>query len=517
MLLLRRPERPVWALLTLAGLADLVVFWRRFTSLFGCWHWEATEGREGPGIYAIWRLLHGYPLYEWPNRPPYTLTLYNFGFYHFYAAVMRVFGVNDEALLVAPRVLTLLAALLGGVLFARLAWSLAPVRGLSGKVAFGALCASVWFSTQLLAWWPFAIRPDLWALVVSLAGVGLVLRALESASAARFASASLVFFAAWCLKQSAVLSFLGSLAAVLLLTRKPRLLACLALPFACLAGLCLLLGGERYRLALLGAPALSRFRPGLLLEVASRALPQNLWMFGFAPLAFAVEARSGILIAWQRRSLAERALLVIGVVAVAFGILGLGREGANKNYLFEGYVVSALAAWVTLVRLLEQSRPPALLVLAAVLLVPWTLFPVAQILRPNHFGRTELCSEGSMSAHVALSTTVAHLPKPLYADHDILSQPWRSTDDHYPAIVLDGGWTSIAMREGFVPGGFLDAWLAEAHYASALVPDGTPLIAAWRARGITCSDFPELVEGVKFVVCRLPYAAAAAESRAVVH
>jgi hypothetical protein len=510
MLLLRRPERPVWALLTLAGLADLVVLWRRFSSLFGCWHWEGTEGREGPGIYAIWRLLHGYPLYEWPNRPPYTLTLYNFGFYHFYAAVMRVFGVNDEGLLVAPRVLTLVAALLGCALFARLAWSLAPVRGLPGKFAFGALCASVWFGTQLLAWWPFAIRPDLLALVVSLAGVGLVLRALESASTARFVGASLVFFAAWCLKQSAVLSFLGSLAAVLVLTRRPRWLVALALPFAGLAGLCLLLGGERYRLALLVAPALSRFRPALLFEVTLRALPQNLWMFGFAPIVFVLEARDGILGAWQRRSVAERALLVIGAVAVAFGILGLGREGANKNYLFDGYVVSALASWVTLVRLLDEARPArGLLALAAALLVPWTLFPLAQLLQPNRFGRTELCNESNPAPLVALSDTVTRLPKPLYADHDVFSQPWRSTDDRYPAVVLDGGWHGIAMREGFIPHGFLDAWLAQQHYASALVPDGTPLVASWRARGIPCSAFPELVQGLQYVTCRLPYAATA--------
>src|SRR3954462_11344141 len=111
--LLRRPARLYWALFVSSGVGALAVFYLRASSVLRCWHWEITDGREGPGIYALWRVLHGYPLYEWPHRPPYSLTLYNFGFYYFYAGVMRLLGVNDEGLLLAPRALTLLAAGLG--------------------------------------------------------------------------------------------------------------------------------------------------------------------------------------------------------------------------------------------------------------------------------------------------------------------------------------------------------------------------------------------------------------------
>jgi hypothetical protein len=515
MLSLRRRALPFWALFTIAGLGSLVVLWMRFSSLLRCWHWEIAEGREGPGIYAIWRVLHHYPLYEWPNRPPYSLTLYNFGFYHFYAAIMRVIGASDEGLLLGPRLLTLSGSLLGAALFARLAWSLAPVRDLAGKIALGALCVGVWFGTQLLAWWAFSIRPDVWGLLLGFAGVALVLRALESDSPVTSLLASFVFFVAWSLKQSAIMSFFGSLVAVFVLRRRIRHLAALAGPFAILVALCLLFGGERYRISILVAPAISRFRWGLFQEVLSRALPQNVWAFGFAPLAFLIEARKGFVAAWRRRPLAEQALLLIGVSAVALGLTGLGREGANKNYLFDGYAVSALASWVTLVRLLgAEPVPRGTLLFGAILLVPWAAFPVAQLAGGGRLGRVEFC--GAPEPVLAeLEQTIDHLPKPLFTDNDVFAQPWHSTNDRYPAVVLDGTWADIAVREGFVPHGFLDAWLAERHYASAVVPDGIPLVEAWRARGVSCSEFPEMVHGSKLAICRLPYAASGREPSAV--
>lgn len=506
--LLRRPARLYWALLVTSALGALVVFYLRASSLLRCWHWEITDGREGPGIYALWRVLHGYPLYEWPHRPPYSLTLYNFGFYYFYAGVMRVLGVNDEGLLLAPRALTLLAAGLGAALFARLAWLYAPARGPGAKVALGAFSFCVWFGTQFLSWWPFDIRPDLWALLIGLAGVGLVLRGLARESLWTFVAASLVFWCAWAVKQSAILSFLGSLSAVFVLKRSFRQLSALAVPFAVLTALSLLLGGERYRFSILVAPAISRYRFSIWLEVLSRALPQNAWLFGFAPCVFLLDARRGFAAAWRRRPEAEQALLVIGAVAVGLGIAGLGREGANKNYLFDGYVTSALAGWLTLVRLLEtEAAPREALLLGATLLTPWALFPFAQLAWPGRLGRIELCTAAGVPELARAANAVSRLPRPLYADHDVFSQPWRSTDNHYPAVVLDGTWSGIAVREGLAPHDFLDAWLAERHFATALVPAGVPQIETFRARGAACSDLPDLVSGIKFVVCRLPYAA----------
>jgi hypothetical protein len=311
------------------------------------------------------------------------------------------------------------------------------------------------------------------------------------------------------------LSFLGSLCAVVVLTRNVRRVAALGLPFAVLTALSLLLGGERYRFSILVAPAISRYRFSLWAEVLSRAVPQNAWLFAFAPCVFLLDARHGFAAAWRSRPLAERAMLLIAVVAFVLGVAGLGREGANKNYLFDGYVTSALAGWFTLVRLLEREPVPRkVLLFGLVLLTPWSLFPFAQLAWPGHLGRSELCTDASARELAAVADAVSRLPQPLYADHDIFTQPWRATGNRYPAVVLDGTWSGIAVREGLAPRDFLDTWLAERHFASALVPEGVPVIDTFRAHGATCSDFPRLVDGLKFVVCRLPYAASGTQREA---
>src|SRR5574337_2059668 len=46
---------------------------------------SARTGEEGVVIYPIWKLVQGYPLYEWPNRFPFSSTPYNFLFFYVYA------------------------------------------------------------------------------------------------------------------------------------------------------------------------------------------------------------------------------------------------------------------------------------------------------------------------------------------------------------------------------------------------------------------------------------------------
>ena len=68
---------------------------------------------EGPVLYAVWKLRHGHPLYEWPMTPPFTLTVYNFLFYRTYASALQSLHVPDAAMPVAGRFITLTWALAG--------------------------------------------------------------------------------------------------------------------------------------------------------------------------------------------------------------------------------------------------------------------------------------------------------------------------------------------------------------------------------------------------------------------
>jgi hypothetical protein len=62
---------------------------------------------EGPGLYAMWKLRHGFPLYEWPTQPYFSLTLYNALFYKVYAAVFTLLRTPDAATPIVGRFVTL--------------------------------------------------------------------------------------------------------------------------------------------------------------------------------------------------------------------------------------------------------------------------------------------------------------------------------------------------------------------------------------------------------------------------
>src|SRR4030095_16485201 len=56
----------------------------RYGSLFG------TSGGESLAVYSIWKGMSGSPVYEWPMAHPFSLSLYNYGFYFVYAGLFRL-------------------------------------------------------------------------------------------------------------------------------------------------------------------------------------------------------------------------------------------------------------------------------------------------------------------------------------------------------------------------------------------------------------------------------------------
>ncbi|HTQ06389.1 MAG TPA: hypothetical protein VMI54_21165 [Polyangiaceae bacterium] len=480
----------------------------RLASWTKCWRWAITEGREGPVIYALWRLLHGRPLYEPTVQEPYTVTFYNFGFYEAYAFVMRHLGVNDERLLSEPRLLSLAGAAFGAVLFVLLGARLArPVKRLEW-LTLGSLAFVVWFGSQFVSWWAFAVRPDVWAAAFALGGLSLVVGALEETRVERLVLASLVFAGAWSFKQSSVWTFAGALVGVTLEERRASRSLALLAPFAVVAAVSLYAGGAVYRENIIQAPALSRFHWSLFAGVFARAIPQNPFVFGFWPLVFAWESRSGLGTAWRKLARAERLLVVVALVTVLFGSVALGREGSNKNHLLEGFVACALAAWCALQRL-PAAAPRWLSLAGGLAALPLAVLPVLQLgaaahaLPANRFGRTLFCDDADARAFTALNQAIVALPHPLFADDDVFSQPWHSTADRYPALVLDGGWYAIARREGLLPGDFPLGALRERGYHAAVLPVPNPVVDVLQAHGARCSELSPRPLGLTYVVCRL--------------
>jgi hypothetical protein len=480
----------------------------RLLSWSKCWRWTITEGREGPVLYSLWRVLRGLPLYEPPLHEPYSLSLYNFGFYSAYAFVLRRLGVNDARLLSAPRALSLAGALAGAVFFVLLGARLARPKRRLEWLALAALAFVAWFGSQFVSWWSFAVRPDVWAAALALAGLYHVAVALEETRLARLALASLLFACAWSFKQSSVWTFVGALVGLTLLERRIARSLALLVPFFAVVAASLYLGGSVYRYNIIAAPALSRWHWSLFLNVGSRALPQNGFIFGFWLLVCAWECRGGARAAWQRLSRRDRLLLCVVLTTCLFGSVAFGREGSNKNHLLEGYVACALASWSALGRL-PVAAPRWLAGVGALAALPLVGLPALQLasvagLAPeNRFGRTLFCSDADVRSFVEFERALAALPHPVFVDDDVFSQPWYSTGDRYPALVLDGGWYDIARRERLLPADFPRGVLLERGYRAAVFPLPNRVVDAFVAHGARCTDFGAHTFGFKFAVCRL--------------
>ncbi len=352
------------------------------------------------------------------------------------------------------------------------------------------------------------VRPDIGAAALALGGLYLVVVALDERGVARLALASFVFALAWSFKQSCVWTFAGSLLALTLEERSAKRSLALLAPFAVFAAASLYLGGAVYRENVLFAPALGPWRWSLLAGVVERAFPQNPFIFGFWLLVFGWECRAGVGKAWRRLAPAERLLVIVAVTASAFGSFALGREGSNKNHLLEGYVACALASWCALGRL-PITAPGWIGGAGALATLPLVALPLLQfimaagVVPEQRFGRVVLCTDRDVRAFAELEKIVHALPHPLFADDEVFSQPWHSTDDRYPALVFDGTWYDIARRQGLLPADFPVGELRARGYRAAVFPLPNRNVDVLTARGVRCEPLGPHPFGFDFVACRL--------------
>src|SRR5439155_14543510 len=104
---------------------------------------------EGPGLYVIWKIQHGYPAYEWPTRPPFGLALYNALFYYGYAKALALLGITDAALPVGAKLLTLVLALGGaGAQYVATRALVLRLRLSPSRALLWAIALFVWFRTR---------------------------------------------------------------------------------------------------------------------------------------------------------------------------------------------------------------------------------------------------------------------------------------------------------------------------------------------------------------------------------
>lgn len=169
----------------------------------------------------------------------------------------------------------------------------------------------------------------------------------------------------------------------------------------------------------------------------------------------------------------ERVLFAVYLVAFPLGLLALGRVGSNRNQLFIAYAMSsclALGAWFKSRRLPPPQRSRLMLGLVIFTLM-CSAFPFIQLLLPNQVGRTRLASPAEIDERRALVEYVRNARKPVLVADDILSLPWNSTANGYPALVLDIVYFKLATDKGYVKDGGIASLIRDKKFATLLLRD----------------------------------------------
>ena len=491
---LRRASRwSVWAVALLL-VPNALVFGVRLINTVQKGAYVETTGTEPVPIYGVWKAQHGHPVYEQPFEDSFAVSLYNFGFYHSYGAVARLFGWEAGGLILGARMITVAATL---VCAALCAWiivlGIAPAPEARRRTwMFAALAGlTICISSAGVSWFSITVRPDLLSLVAGLAGLALALAGLDRADWKRPAAAALCFFAAWAVKQSTI-GLLGGMCCAMLLARDWRRMFLFGVPPALLAALSLAIGGVDYRFNVITVPGLGAF-DGIrhsYVHLASVFVPNAyLWL---APLALL-----GIVTRREGRPMRDddvvharlRALRVVVFVAFCWCLVALTRDGGYRNSLLEAYVAGSVLAAIELWR-----RGPALVltpsrlrigVLALAVLIS-AGFPVAQLVALDRIGNLTVASPAMIDEARRIESRLKALPKPIFAEESMFGEPWHSTDGRYPAFVLDNYFFfSVRIKGGTKDGPAIEQLVTERRFPTLLLSgvrrlDAVALAAGYR-------------------------------------
>lgn len=459
---------------------------------------------EGQVLYSIWKIRHGYALYESPFAPYFPVTLYNFLSYETYAAAFRFFAVEDSRTPQAGHAVTAAFAAIGAALQYLAAREL--LRGTRAGRAVPLLLAVItWTGPVLPGWWSMAIRPDVGAVTLDLAGIYVVLKVLNGTPDRWLLWASAAFFAAWGFKQSHVTVCAATAVYLLVWRRSWRQAALVSVPCAAGVALTLALGGALYRANTIAAPALSPLLPLYAwFGLRTIAIPELLFWLSAAAAAVALLSRARDMPAQSLRvfgvDLVYPALLAVASAAAAVPMLA--KAGSAINHAIEPKVCAALVTAGLLSGAAARGRAihAAASVAVGVMLVSQgsRLRVEREVLMDGLRG-----TDGSAASRRATAAIVANLPRPVYTDDELYALPWIANGNAYPAVMPDYQ-VYHAAKDAHALTDTVEAMVERRVFGSLAVADTSPLVPLAQRSGYELVETVPQIRDRPLVILRRP-------------
>jgi hypothetical protein len=451
---------------------------------------------EGPVLYAIWRIREGFPLYEDPLRPPFTVTYYNPLHYETCAALFSLLRIPAAATPIAGRFVTVATAALGALaqFAASRRLTAAAGHGRRHQAVLALLAIVTWTGGVLPGFWAISIRPDMAATALGVCGVYAALRRFSGGRLSWMFAAGCAFAAAWGFKQSHVALLAATCVYTLLRRRSLRESAVLLLPLAASVAAAFAIGGALYRANPIAAPSLNPLIPSAAIFLYRTAIfgTALLWGCVVYAAAAAIRARTltlaGIDVAYP--------LAAAAIALVSDGVLMM-KVGSSLNQALELNVAASLvtAAVLTAMTRAPEAERRALTLAASLLLVPMIASNAARL-------RAERALPPIADERRALVARVSALPKPIFAEDDLLALPWIANSNQYPTVVLDAIFHDEADRRGLLRDGGLDGLIASGRFPTLVLSSASRLRPpAARAGYVLFATIPQ-ARGQPLVILR---------------
>ncbi len=467
---------PLAAACILAALAaiglDLVLIATRLADAISFAHplHVITSGFEQSSLIAMWNAAVGNPVYGHPRSIPFTLANFNWLYYAAYGGVARL-GLNMGGLDPAwiptiGRLLTLVGAVLGSGVAYALFRRLAPARDAFTRLLCLALAVHA-FLGPLTGWWAITVRPDLWASVLETAGLLAFLGWSGWRSMPAAVMASLLFSAAWSMKQIAIVALCGAGIGTAV-NRAWRALPALGLPFLIVAGVTLALLPAAYHqtMADLAATVAFSLRQGAIngVNFAAKALPALTATGTLAALALLSPASRAEIVG-------DRSLPVTGAVAatgLVVALTGAAKVGGAENYFFTPHLMLC-AVTAAGIGLLQRLPAPARRSLLVAMAVGWAAQAAATgAVLAGLAGAVSV--RGTHEGYEAARRCIQVLPKPAYVDGAYLNLPWMNPS-RPPFVLSFRYWHQRQQGLPFEAGG-VGGLIEAGRFAALLLPEG---------------------------------------------
>jgi hypothetical protein len=414
-----------------------------------------TSGYEEESIFAVWRAVHQQAVFADPGRLPFSAAYFNWLFYASYAvpAKAAVALADDAAIPRAGRLFTAIGALVGaGALF----WILRSIQPSQALLA-GGMASYVYFG-PLIGWWAHTIRPDVWALALETAGLGVLLLNHRRRPIVATMSSCVLFYAAWSFKQTYVLG-LGTALLFLGWRRQWRLAGILALGNVMLWVLSFLMLGPSYRAALQAVTV-----PGIYPAIGFRNLTDALEKGApLVLLTLALLFRQCPPSATPPSPITEDACLLgwLGLLAtLPLAFAASCKLGAYSNYYFTTLTMLAILAAGLAVRCDSYKSILVGFIAAIGLLL---------LVATGRVGQISLEHQAQYLASVW--SDWSQEPEPRFSVVNALNQPWLNPGS--PPLVLAYNYPLDRLAGRQFEAGGVGGMIATGYFHSLLLPAET--------------------------------------------